>query len=50
MLLKREPKASISYYASVMPFKRVQDLQRYLEGLRKAGLRESASSAAATLE
>ena len=49
-LLEREPKASIQHYAAVMPFKRAQDLERYLDGLRMAGLRESVSSAAATLE
>lgn len=35
-----EPQASIELYARTEPFKRKEDLERYLEGLRKAGLPE----------
>jgi class 3 adenylate cyclase len=37
-----EPQASIELYARTEPFKRKDDLERYLDGLRKAGLREKA--------
>ena len=37
-----EPQASIELYARTEPFKRQGDLKRYLYGLRKAGLPESA--------
>ena len=35
-----EPQASIELYARTEPFKRHDDLERYLDGLRKAGLPE----------
>jgi adenylate cyclase len=35
-----EPQASIELYARTEPFKRKDDLERYLDGLRKAGLPE----------
>jgi hypothetical protein len=35
-----EPQASIELYARTEPFKRQDDLNRFLDGLRKAGLPE----------
>lgn len=35
-----EPQASIELYARTMPFKRKDDLDRFLDGLRQAGLPE----------
>jgi hypothetical protein len=37
-----EPQASIELYARTEPFRRKDDLARYLDGLRKAGLPEKA--------
>ena len=48
-LLEREPNASIQHYAAAMPFKRAQDLARYLDGLRKAGVPEKLPSQHSTL-
>jgi hypothetical protein len=37
-----EPQASIELYARTEPYKRQDDLERFLNGLRKAGLPEKA--------
>jgi tetratricopeptide (TPR) repeat protein len=37
-----EPEASIELQAKALPFKRQEDLERFLDGLRKAGLPENA--------
>jgi hypothetical protein len=36
-----EPQASIELLAKTLPFKRKDDLDRFLDGLRKAGLPET---------
>ena len=37
-----EPQVSVELYARTEPFKRKDDLERYREGLRKAGMPEKA--------
>ncbi|MGH6891815.1 MAG: adenylate/guanylate cyclase domain-containing protein, partial [Dongiaceae bacterium] len=39
IVLKAQPNFTLNYWASTQPFRRKEDLEHYIEGLRKAGLK-----------